>query len=214
MTTTRTRRSLSGQSTSHYDRRGYLVYRVSLSFMGGNAFCIKACDPAGANAASYCQHIYDRIGCSYNAPNSAQNGTFEVCDSDNMMFPGQYVENGVTMTYTQPPESLGAITTMPYTASIPASSNCRTFQSADLYTDLAAVTASAASSAASATATASGKSGSSASASKGSSASGTASRSGSASSATVTGASSGASSMGVSLVAGIVGVAFSVVALA
>lgn len=36
-------------------------------------------------------------------------------------------------TYSQPPESLGAIQSMPYTARVPASSNCVTYQSQNLY---------------------------------------------------------------------------------
>lgn len=39
--------------------------------------------------------------------------------------------------YTQPPESLGAITTIPYTAEIPSSSQCTTYTSAQLWTNLA-----------------------------------------------------------------------------
>jgi hypothetical protein len=101
--------------------------------MGGNAFCIKACDPAGKNAASLCQHIYDRIGCAYNAPNSAQKGTFESCQGEDQDPPGVYTSNGQVMTYTQPPESLGAINSIPYTARIPASSNCVTYESAELF---------------------------------------------------------------------------------
>jgi hypothetical protein len=110
------------------------------NFMGGNAFCIKVCDPANADAANYCQHVFDRIGCAYNVPNSAQNGTFESCEGENQDFPGVYTENGVVMTYTQPAESLGAISTMPYTARIPASSNCKTYESTSLYAALASVT--------------------------------------------------------------------------
>lgn len=103
------------------------------SFLGSNSFCLKACDPAGRNAARFCEHIYDRIGCAYNAPNNARNGVFESCQGQNQDFPGVYVQNGVTMTYTQPPESLGPITTIPYTARVPASSNCAQFASASIY---------------------------------------------------------------------------------
>jgi len=103
------------------------------NFMGGNMFCLKACNPAGTNPAGYCQHIYDRIGCDYNAPAAYVNGTFEKCDSDSMELPGVYVSNGVTLTYFQPAESLGPITTVPYTPTIPSSSNCVTYQSANLY---------------------------------------------------------------------------------
>ncbi|KAF8957725.1 hypothetical protein BDZ97DRAFT_1844860 [Flammula alnicola] len=111
------------------------------NFMGGNAFCLKACDPAGANAANYCQHIYDRIGCAYNAPNAAQDKIFESCDAENADFPGIYTTNGQVVTYKQPAESLGAITTMPYTARIPSSSNCKTFSSAALLASLSTVSA-------------------------------------------------------------------------
>ena len=104
--------------------------------MGGNAFCFKACDPSKSNAADYCQHIYDRIGCAFNAPNNAKNGTFESCEGENQDFPGVYTQNGQTMTYTQPPESLGPITTMPYTPRVPASSNCVTYTSSVIYTGL------------------------------------------------------------------------------
>ncbi|GAB1518071.1 hypothetical protein RhiTH_001129 [Rhizoctonia solani] len=145
------------------------------NFMGGNMFCLKICDPAGKNPAGYCEHIYDRIGCAYNAPAAYVNGTFEKCDSDSMELPGQYVSNGATVTYYQPPESLGPITSIPYTVAIPKSSNCVTYQSTDLY---AAASTTAASS--SPTATATGKAASQ------HASSGTASRSASGSGATST----------------------------
>ena len=124
--------------------------------MGGNSFCFKVCDPADSNAANYCQHIYDRIGCAYNAPNRAQDGVFEVCEGENQDFPGVYTSGGQTLTYTQPPESLGPITSIPFTARIPASSNCVTYQSSALYTalpTLAAVSGSASASGSGAAAT-------------------------------------------------------------
>lgn len=98
-------------------------------FVGGGVFCYKACDPAGPNAAQLCQHIYDRIGCVYNAPAHYEtiNGTFTSCQGENQLPAGTYVENGVTKTYTQPPESLGPITSIPYKPFIPAVSNCQTF---------------------------------------------------------------------------------------
>ncbi|KAF8160402.1 manno protein [Pholiota molesta] len=112
------------------------------NFIGSNSFCLKACDPAGPNAAHFCEHIYDRIGCAYNAPNAARDRVFESCDGDSQDFPGVYTEtnaNGtatLTLTYRQPAESLGAITSVPYTARVPASSSCRVFESAALYTGL------------------------------------------------------------------------------
>lgn len=113
------------------------------NFMGGSAFCFKACDPAGAHAADYCQHIFDRIGCAYNAPNNAKNGTFESCQGDNQDFPGVYTDSaGKIQTYTQPPESLGAISSIPYTPKVPASSNCVTYTSSAIYAALPTVSSS------------------------------------------------------------------------
>ncbi|KXN83932.1 hypothetical protein AN958_00796 [Leucoagaricus sp. SymC.cos] len=106
------------------------------NFMGSNAFCLKACDPSKPNDARYCEHRLDRIGCAYNAPNNAQNGTFESCEGDNQDFPGVYTLNGQALTYAQPPEALGPITTMPYTARVPASSNCVQYTSSAIYTGL------------------------------------------------------------------------------
>jgi len=98
-------------------------------FIGAGVFCYKACDPAGPNAPQLCQHIYDRIGCTYNAPAHYEsiNGTFTSCQGENQLPAGTYVENGVTKIYQQPPESLGPITSIPYKAAIPAVSNCQTF---------------------------------------------------------------------------------------
>ncbi|KAG6897273.1 hypothetical protein C0992_002925 [Termitomyces sp. T32_za158] len=104
------------------------------NFMGSNTFCFKACDPSRPNAAKYCQHIYDRIGCEYNAPSNAKDGVFESCKGDNQDFPGIYTDaQGNVQTYTQPPESLGDITSIPYVARVPASSDCVQYQSAALF---------------------------------------------------------------------------------
>jgi len=130
--------------SSNFSGSGFVQVIEWTNFMGGNAFCLKACDPAGANAANFCQHIYDRIGCAYNAPNNAQNGTFEACDSDNADFPGIFTSNGVVMTYTQPPESLGPITSIPFTARVAPSSNCQPFQSAQVFTGLPTLSTSSA----------------------------------------------------------------------
>ncbi|KAI0326468.1 hypothetical protein GY45DRAFT_1233646, partial [Cubamyces sp. BRFM 1775] len=113
------------------------------NFMGSNSFCFKVCDPAGPNPADLCQHVFDRIGVLYNCPNAAQNGTFEYCEGENQDPPGVYTSNGQVVTYTQPPESLGAIQTMPYQPRIPASSNCVQLPSSALYTDLVSALASA-----------------------------------------------------------------------
>lgn len=156
--------------------------------MGGHGFCIKVCDPAGKNGPAYCQNIYDRLGCAYNAPNNAKNGTFEVCQGDNMTPPGVYVSGGVTQTYFQPPESLGPITTVPYTPAVPSSSNCVQYSSAALYTALPKTTSAP-----------SGSGG-------GNSATGT--KSGSAAQSTSNGAGASVSVMGVSTTAGFLGVLF------
>ncbi|KAF8526644.1 hypothetical protein BU17DRAFT_74148 [Hysterangium stoloniferum] len=110
------------------------------NFLGGDIFCMKVCDPAGANAAHFCEHIFDRIGCMYNAPAAYQNGTFESCKGDNQDFPGVYTgSDGQVSTYSQPPESLGVISSMPYQPKTPASSQCTTFTSAQLYASAASL---------------------------------------------------------------------------
>jgi len=169
------------------------------NFMGGDAFCIKACDPKGPNAAHFCEHIYGRIGCAYNAPNNAQNGTFESCQGENQDFPGVYTTNGQVMTYTQPPESLGAISTTPYQVRIPASSNCVQYQSTSLYGSLPTPTITAAPST-SATARSTGAG----------SGTGTKTSTGSTASSTT----SGAEMVVISSFAGIAGILFAVLAFA
>ena len=156
---------------------------------------MKVCNPNGPNPAGYCQHTLDRIGIAYNMPNNAQNGTFEMCDTDAMDIPGEYVVNGQTSSYAQPAESV-SIGTLPFTPRIPASSNCVTYQSSALYTDFKSLAAST--TAASATATGAGKS----------TASG--SRAGSAATSTSTSGSNGAGALTVSLFSGVLGVAFSI----
>ncbi|KAJ1304385.1 hypothetical protein OPQ81_005536 [Rhizoctonia solani] len=128
------------------DRRGNPPWWIVVewhNFMGADMFCLKACDPTDPNDDKYCEHIFDRIGCQYNAPAAYRDGVFESCEGENQDFPGVYTNAaGQVVTYTQPPESLGAITTMPYQPRVPASSNCVTFQSAALYTGVAGASAS------------------------------------------------------------------------
>lgn len=168
------------------------------NFMGGSSFCITICDPASssANQSAYCQNIYDRMGCSYNMPNNAQNGTFEVCDSDLKTPAGIYVTGGVTMTYTQPNSG---VVNPPYTAVTPASSNCVTYASTALYAGLATVTpTSVAASGSGATGTAKASSGTSKASSTGAA---TATQSG------------GAVALGVSTLAGVTGTLFAMIFL-
>ncbi|KAI9568153.1 hypothetical protein HD554DRAFT_2191607 [Boletus coccyginus] len=159
----------------------------SLFFIGSDTFCLTICNPSSSSAdqSAYCQNIYDEIGCAYNMPNNAQNGTFEVCDSDLKVPVGIYVNGGVTMTYTQP---YSGNPSPPYTPVIPSSSNCVTYQSSALYTGLPS------SSAASASPSGTGKA-------TGSSSAGAASATG------------GASALGISSFAGILGTLFAVVFL-
>ncbi|KAH9847204.1 hypothetical protein C2E23DRAFT_849297 [Lenzites betulinus] len=175
------------------------------NFMGSNSFCFKICDPSGPNPADLCQHIYDRIGVSYNCPTAAQDGTFEYCEGDNQDPPGIYTSNGQVVTYTQPAESLGVISSMPYQPKVPASSNCVQLASSALFTDLAAVTG-----AASGSASASGSGATAAptgTAKTSGSVAATGSRSGSSASPSATGGSqNGAGAVGISVLSTIAGV--------
>jgi hypothetical protein len=153
---------------------------------------LKVCNPNGPNPAGYCQHTLDRIGIPYNMPNNAKNGTYEVCDSDAMQIPGEYVANGTTSSYAQPAETV-TIGTLPYTPIVPSSSNCVTYKSSDLYTSYPSLFPSTAG-ASSPTGTGLSKSGSP--------------------SATGTSGSNGAGVLTFSLFSSILGVAFSVTFLA
>jgi hypothetical protein len=110
---------------------------------------------------------------------------------------GRYVSNGQTVTWTQPPESEGPITSVPYTPTPAPSSSCVTYASQDLYSQLNNVIAPAAST------TLSG-SGSQPTSSRRPGASGTSGANGPTASGT-----NGASTMGISLVACLSGVFFS-----
>lgn len=173
------------------------ILRTFFRFIGGNIVGMKICNPKGTNPVGYCQHTLDRIGLPYNMPNAAQNGTFEVCDSDLMDIPGVYTSGGQTLSYSQPAESLGAISSIPYTPRTPSSSNCQTYQSAQLFTDFASLAASTTGASASPTG-------------KGASSGGSAS----AANPTSGSKSNGAGSVTISLFTGILGVAFSVAFLA
>lgn len=104
-----------------------------IDFIGGGVFCLKMCNPSDPTDDKLCNHIYDRIGCTYNALADYQhiNGTYQVCDSEDMTPPGVYVSNGVTTTWFQGPE--GVPVSAPYTPTLPSSSNCHTFSSEQLY---------------------------------------------------------------------------------
>ncbi|KZW00543.1 hypothetical protein EXIGLDRAFT_721314 [Exidia glandulosa HHB12029] len=106
------------------------------SFIGGGIFCFKACDMNAANSVGLCYHKLDRLGCAWNIPTAMEPNTFLSCLGDDQQPPGVYTSNGQVLTYTQPPESLGEISTMPYEVSLPATSACTTFKSAEIFAGL------------------------------------------------------------------------------
>ncbi|KAM0752235.1 hypothetical protein T439DRAFT_324302 [Meredithblackwellia eburnea MCA 4105] len=183
-----------GTTTGSANINGTVINQVIewTNFMGANQFCIKACDPSWSGAAAQCEHIYDRIGCAYNAPSRNQIGTFESCLADNALNPGVYVVNGVTSTYSQPPESLGPITTVPYTAVPPSSSSCTPYSSNALYITQSSTSSAPSSSPSSAVSTGSSRASSGASSSHASSGASASASASARSSATHTKVSGGA----------------------
>ncbi|BGP39749.1 hypothetical protein JCM10450v2_003719 [Rhodotorula kratochvilovae] len=102
------------------------------NFVGAGAFCLKLCDPK-VTSPNYCQNKFDLLGCSYNMPAAYEDGVFLECDGELQDVVGTYTgSDGKTSTWSQP-ESLAADTTLPWTPRIPASSNCVTHQSTDLF---------------------------------------------------------------------------------
>jgi len=105
-------------------------------FVGGGQFCLKLCDPGYNTTQNYCQNIYDLIGCNYNMPADyttlQTEKIFISCEGDLQDEVGTYTSNGQTLTWSQP-SSLPASSTLPWTPRIPASSNCVTYQSTDLF---------------------------------------------------------------------------------
>ncbi|KAH9481016.1 hypothetical protein JR316_0005534 [Psilocybe cubensis] len=98
------------------------------NFNGNDMFCLKACDPRGPRAARLCEHIYDVMGCGFNAPSNAKLGVFESCESESQDPPGQYVNAaGVTTTWKQ------GDGTVPYSVRIPRSTSCSTFRSESIF---------------------------------------------------------------------------------
>jgi len=104
-----------------------------VNFIGNGLFCFKACNPSYPQATSLCNHIYDEIGCQYNAVANygTINNTFQVCDSDDMTPPGVYTgANGQVTTWVQP---FTGTVSVPYPTPTLASSNCVTYTSSLLY---------------------------------------------------------------------------------
>ncbi|BGP15550.1 hypothetical protein JCM10213_001359 [Rhodosporidiobolus nylandii] len=70
-------------------------------FISSDEFCIRACLP-GPDAARWCQHIYDVMGCYWNDPGNYDGG-FDECKADDTVSPpGVYkvVNGGKTSTST------------------------------------------------------------------------------------------------------------------
>jgi len=182
-------------------------------FMGSDQFCAKICPGAAydADAYAYCFNQDDEIGCNYNMPNNALNGTFESCDADDALPVGVYVgADNVTSTWTQ---GFTGFASIPYTPIPPSSSNCVTYQSAQLFSDLAGVLpssipASLTASSFFATSTG-GASGSQPTGAGGASAS----RSGSAAGSSTTGGSSSGAAAGPAAIAGIPAIGMGLLAL-
>ncbi|KAI5476721.1 macrophage activating glycoprotein, partial [Pseudohyphozyma bogoriensis] len=126
------------------------------NFVGSDTFCFKLCYN-NVTSPNYCQNIYDLIGCSYNAPAAYTPNLFVACDGDLQDEVGTYTSDGATYTWSQP-SSLAADTTLPWTPRVPASSNCVTYQSSDLFpaSDLGYQNTASTSAATSAVTTASG----------------------------------------------------------
>jgi hypothetical protein len=104
-------------------------------FVGSGQFCLKLCDPTyNANGINYCQNIYDLIGCKYNMPADyaalESQELFVSCEGELQDVVGTYVENGATTTWRQPDP---LTTAPPWEPRIPASSNCKTYKSTDLF---------------------------------------------------------------------------------
>jgi len=115
------------------------------NFVGSGTFCIKLCDPK-VTLPNFCQNTIDLLGCSYNMPASYTDGEFTSCEGDLQDVVGVYTSNGQTLTWSQP-ASLDPSTTLPWQPRVPASSNCITYSSAQLYgSNTASVSAPSASS--------------------------------------------------------------------
>jgi len=113
------------------DNTTYIQASSWNNFVGSGIFCIKLCDPT-VNSPNYCQNIFDLLGCSYNMPASYTDGEFTSCEGELQDVVGTYTSNGQVMTWSQP-ASLPATSVLPWTPRVPASSNCVTYQSTQIY---------------------------------------------------------------------------------
>ncbi|BGP24382.1 hypothetical protein JCM10295v2_003293 [Rhodotorula toruloides] len=103
------------------------------NFIGSGVFCLKLCFDDTQKEPFYCENKFDLIGCSYNMPAAYQDNVFLECDGDLQDVVGTYTgADGLKTTWSQP-TLLPATSTLPWTPRVPASSNCKTYQSTDLF---------------------------------------------------------------------------------
>ncbi|KAK7442995.1 hypothetical protein VKT23_015942 [Stygiomarasmius scandens] len=86
------------------------------NFVSDTEFCFRACKPGSDMAPTWCQHIYDEMGCEWNMPASYDAGVFEQCAGDSGEPMGVYGQS----TFHQGDPS----TPQPHPA--PSSSQCTT----------------------------------------------------------------------------------------
>jgi hypothetical protein len=127
------------------DNTTYIQASSWNNFVGSGIFCIKVCDPT-VNTPNYCQNIYDLLGCSYNMPASYTDGEFTSCEGELQDVVGTYTSNGQVLTWSQP-ASLPGTSVLPWTPRVPASSNCVTYQSTQIYPTASATSSSVSASA-------------------------------------------------------------------
>jgi hypothetical protein len=101
------------------------------NFVGSGEFCIKVCDPK-VTTPNYCENVFDLIGCAYNMPAAYVDNEFTSCEGELQDPAGTYTSGGQTLTWKQP-AILPGDSTLPWTPRIPASSNCVTYSSVQLY---------------------------------------------------------------------------------
>ncbi|KAL8279051.1 hypothetical protein RQP46_008509 [Phenoliferia psychrophenolica] len=88
-------------------------------FISYNQFCIRMCIP-GPDAARYCEHIYDTLGCFWNLPGEYGSG-FTSCKGKDVAMPN--LKNGGTSTFYQGQKPT------PSAQKAPASSSCTNISS-------------------------------------------------------------------------------------
>jgi len=99
------------------------------NYMAVDEFCIRVCKE-GPNAAMWCQHIYDTMGCEWVMPANYSDG-FTSCQGDSGIPMGLYPQaDGSTSTFYQGQSST------PTAHPAPATSDCTTFTSSSLFASL------------------------------------------------------------------------------